>query len=187
MKRIIISLQIKTNQQIITDNSDQQQRQLKSLRERRMSKSLYLKIDQPKELPLIRQQSMPKFYLDTPSTDDEHHRIITAATTVTSSMFRVPSVTLTSPVVPNNSSGFVYDLYSVVQMERARVQNCGNNNKVPVHSNYDNHNNNKTTSSRLMLIKEKIKLRRSKSTLGQYNINNNNNNNSILSHSHQHI
>jgi hypothetical protein len=128
----------------------------KSLKERRLSKSLYLKIDQPKEIPIIRQQSMPKFYLDTP--DDQ----------ATTSMFRTPSVALTSPVP--KSSAFVYDLYSVVQMERERVQNM---DQVPVHRKESER------SSRLLQIRDKIKLRRVKSSLGTPVTN--------LPHSHQHI
>ncbi|RZB39435.1 uncharacterized protein BDFB_001471, partial [Asbolus verrucosus] len=130
----------------------------KSLKERRMSKSLYLKIDQPKEIPIIRQQSMPKFYLDTPEDRDQ-----------TTSMFRTPSVALTSPVP--KSSAFVYDLYSVVQMERERAQNMSN--QVPVHRKESER------SSRLMQIRDKIKLRRVKSSLGTPVTN--------LPHSHQHI
>ncbi|XP_063919456.1 uncharacterized protein LOC135134654 isoform X2 [Zophobas morio] len=129
----------------------------KSLKDRRMSKSLYLKIDQPKEIPIIRQQSMPKFYLDTP--DDQ----------ASTSMFRTPSAALTSPVP--KSSAFVYDLYSVVQMERARVQNMGGH--VPIHRKESDR------SSRLLQIRDKIKLRRVKSSLGTSITN--------LPHSHQHI
>lgn len=131
----------------------------RSLAERRLSKSLYLKIDQPKEIPIIRQQSMPKFYLDTPEERDQQH----------TSMFRTPSAALTSPVP--KSSAFVYDLYSVVQMERERVQNM--EGQVPVHRKESDR------SSRLLQIRDKIKLRRVKSSLGTPVTN--------LPHSHQHI
>ncbi|KYB26400.1 uncharacterized protein LOC103313705 isoform X2 [Tribolium castaneum] len=131
----------------------------RSLAERRLSKSLYLKIDQPKEIPIIRQQSMPKFYVDTPEERDQQH----------TSMFRTPSSALASPVP--KSSAFVYDLYSVVQMERERVKHM--DTQVPVHRKESDR------SSRLLQIRDKIKLRRVKSSLGTPVTN--------LPHSHQHI
>lgn len=107
-----------------------------------MSKSLYLKINQPKEIPIIRQQSMPKFFIDTPNEDNQ-----------SGAMFGT-SNTLSSPVP--RKSAFVYDLHSVVQMERERVQNLSN---TPVHKE-------SPPFGRFNQIKEKIKLRRVKSSLG---------------------
>ncbi|KAJ8924135.1 hypothetical protein NQ315_006919, partial [Exocentrus adspersus] len=118
----------------------------KSLRERRMSKSLYLKIDFPKEVPVIRQNSMPKFFLDTP----EHNQ-------TESSLFRGALTSLQSPMVSNDE--FSYDLYSVVQMEKTKNQNSPKE-VAPIHRE----------SSRLRLIKEKIKLKKSKSTVSASNI-----------------
>lgn len=119
----------------------------KSLRERRMSKSLYLKIDQPKEIPIIRQQSMPKFYLDTPEDNQSD-----------TALCRAPSTVLTSPVI--NRDGFEYDLYSVVQLEKTKSFNISTV-PVPVH---------KEQSNRFMQIKEKIKLKKSKSTANTSNL-----------------
>jgi len=127
----------------------------KSLRERRMSKSLYLQIGHPKEIPLIRQQSMPKFYLDTP---DESQ---------TASFFRSPSTALMSPIP--SQPAFLYDLSSVVQMEKEREQ---------TESPKDTDKSSKPLNTRLTQIKERIKLKRSKSSLGTI---------TNLPHSHQHI
>ncbi|XP_045460564.1 uncharacterized protein LOC123670986 isoform X2 [Harmonia axyridis] len=82
--------------------------------EKRMSKSLYLNIecvgDRCREIPIIRQNSMPKFYLGSP----EDHQIETA-------VFRTPSTALACPVPAINDSGFVYNLSSVVQMEKEKA------------------------------------------------------------------
>ncbi|XP_030758393.1 uncharacterized protein LOC115884074 [Sitophilus oryzae] len=116
----------------------------KSLRERRMSKSLSLKIDFPKELPIIRQNSVPKFYLDTP---DENQ-------TKESTLVRNSASVLKSPMMV--SSDFKFDLYSVVQMEKDRVfTEKVRTPPVPIHRE----------SSKLNLIKEKMKLKKSKSTV----------------------
>ncbi|KAL3288821.1 hypothetical protein HHI36_003269 [Cryptolaemus montrouzieri] len=88
----------------------------KSLMERRTSKSLNLRIecvgDHCREVPIIRQNSMPKFFLETP----ESHQIESA-------IFKPTSSALTIPVPVTNRHGFVYDLSSVVQMEKERVFN----------------------------------------------------------------
>ncbi|XP_018564943.1 uncharacterized protein LOC108906214 isoform X2 [Anoplophora glabripennis] len=118
----------------------------KSLRERRMSKSLYLKIDFPKEVPVIRQNSMPKFFLDTP----EHNQ-------TESTLVKGHLTSLQSPMVGNDK--FSYDLYSVVQREKTKSQSSPRE-IVPIHRE----------SSRLALIKEKIKLKKSKSTVSASNI-----------------
>lgn len=117
----------------------------KSLKERRMSKSLSLKIgDFPKELPIIRQNSMPKFYLDTP----EENQIRT------SSIMPIAALALKSPMTA--SSEFSFDLYSVVQIEKDRQSiQRPKTPPVPVHRE----------SSRLHLIKDKIMLKKSKSTV----------------------
>ncbi|KAJ8970431.1 hypothetical protein NQ317_014983 [Molorchus minor] len=80
----------------------------KSLIERRMSKSLYLKIDYPKELPIIRQNSVPKFFLDTPEQNQTE-----------STLIKSPLTSLQSPMVGTEHS---FDLYSVVQMEKIKTQ-----------------------------------------------------------------
>lgn len=130
--------------------------QRKSLRERRMSKSLHLKIEQSKELPLVRQQSMPKFYLDTPSLEEQ------------AAMYsRSPTASLVSPLP--KKAGFQYDLYSVVQIE---------NEKSQINANVKVHRKDSERSSRLLQMKEKIMLKRSKSSLGTV---------TNLPHSHHHI
>lgn len=111
-----------------------------------MSKSLYLKIDFPKEVPVIRQNSMPKFFLDTP----EHNQ-------TESSLVKGPLTSLRSPMVAKEV--FSYDLYSVVQREKTKSQSTPRE-IAPIHRE----------SSRLALIKEKIKLKKSKSTVSASNI-----------------
>ncbi|KAK9892298.1 hypothetical protein WA026_019102 [Henosepilachna vigintioctopunctata] len=123
----------------------------KSLMERRMSKSLYLRIecigDQCREIPIIRQNSMPKFYLGSP----EDHQIETA-------VFRTPSTVLTSPVPVTNQHGFVYDLSSVVQIEKEKAFSSS---VLP--SLQDR--------GRSQFRDKKIKLRRIKSTMSAFHIN----------------
>nr|CAI5850250.1 unnamed protein product [Callosobruchus analis] len=114
----------------------------KSLSERRLSKSLYLKIDYPKELPIIRQSSVPKFYLDTPEQNQTE-----------STLIKTPLTALQSPMICDKD-GFCFDLKSVVQMEKLKQQ-----------VQKENPNNIHRESSRLSHIKGKIKLRKSKSTL----------------------
>lgn len=87
----------------------------KSLRERRMSRSQTFNFNTNSELPLIRQLSMPKFYLDTPDIHQKETTIV-----------RSPSMALMSPVQPVNQ--FSFDLRSVVQMEKEKDQS-----RVPVH------------------------------------------------------
>ncbi|KAJ8943008.1 hypothetical protein NQ318_008326 [Aromia moschata] len=118
----------------------------KSLMERRMSRSLYLKIDFPKEVPIIRQNSVPKFFLDTPERNQTE-----------STLVKSPLTSLTSPMV--KSSEFSYDLYSVVQMEKIKSKSAPKE-IVPIHR----------SPSRLSQIKGKIKLRKSKSTVSSSNI-----------------
>ncbi|VEN60836.1 unnamed protein product [Callosobruchus maculatus] len=114
----------------------------KSLSERRLSKSLYLKIDYPKELPIIRQSSVPKFYLDTPEQNQTE-----------STLIKTPLTALQSPMICDKD-GFCFDLKSVVQMQKLKQQ-----------VKKENPNNIHRESSRLSHIKGKIKLRKSKSTL----------------------
>ncbi|XP_066259598.1 uncharacterized protein [Euwallacea similis] len=114
----------------------------KSLRERRMSKSLSLKIgDFPKELPIIRQNSMPKFYLDTPDENQMKD----------SALVKSSVLTLQSPM----PSEFSFDLQSVVQIEKERQTSQAKNPPVPIHRE----------TSKLNLFKDKILLKKSKSTL----------------------
>lgn len=104
----------------------------KSLRERRLSKCLSLNLtDHKLELPVIRQSSIPKFYLDSPA----QHQI-------EASIGREPCNILTSPVLPN-SNKFDFDLKSVVQMEKERVHRA----PAPVHRQ----------NSRLAKIGERLK------------------------------
>lgn len=107
-----------------------------------MSKSLYLKIDFPKEVPVIRQNSMPKFFLDTP----EHNQ-------TESTLVKGQLTSLQSPMVVQEK--FSYDLYSVVQREKTKT---APKEVVPIHRE----------SSRLALIKNKLK--KSKSTVSATNI-----------------
>lgn len=111
----------------------------KSLKERRMSRSLTLSIDRTLELPVIRQISMPKFYIDTPEINQTDSCILNA-----------PSTALTSPVVPRSQFGF-FDLRSIVQMENEhRSSNPHHYPAVPVHRQG-------SPISRLSLIKERLK------------------------------
>ncbi|CAH0552016.1 unnamed protein product [Brassicogethes aeneus] len=140
---------------LLDPNGLEQPTRKKSLRERRMSKSLYLKIDAiPKEVPIIRQQSMPKFYLDTPEDNQSD-----------STLCRAPSAILTSPVI-NNPNG--YDLYSIVQIEKTKSF-CAPSECAPVHKE----------SNRYQQIKEKMKLRKSKSTINTASLSNINSNTSL--------
>lgn len=148
-----VSSPLTLNPENLQPTADPQQR--KSLRERRMSKSLHLKIEQPKELPLVRQQSMPKFYLDTPSLEEQV------------AMYRTPTASLVSPLP--KKAGFQFDLYSVVQIENEKFQN-NVNTKV--------HRKDSERSSRLLQMKERIMLKRSKSSVGPV---------TNLPHSHHHI
>lgn len=89
----------------------------KSLAERRMSKSLSLNLDNYRyELPIIRQSSVPKFYVETPPSDGLDRCVND------SSILRSPSCALTSPIKPTHWR-FEYDLRSIVQMEMERVHN----------------------------------------------------------------
>ncbi|XP_044746830.1 uncharacterized protein LOC123308292 isoform X2 [Coccinella septempunctata] len=116
--------------------------------EKRMSRSLYLNIecvgDKCREIPIIRQNSMPKFYLGSP----EDHQLETA-------VFRTPSTALACPVPAVKDSGFVYNLSSVVQMEKERAYGCSNLPQV-----HD-------TSKRQFRDKI-VKLRRIKSTMSAF-------------------
>ncbi|GLV40669.1 uncharacterized protein CBL_04472 [Carabus blaptoides fortunei] len=85
----------------------QERNRKKSLKERRKSAAgLTLKLQNDfHEIPVIRQNSMPKFYLDTPELGT--HRTYGSDR----------SSVLVSPVLPNSPT-FNYDLRSVVQMEK---------------------------------------------------------------------
>lgn len=111
-----------------------------------MSKSLYLRLDLPnKEVPIIRQHSVPKFFLETPEENQ--------STLVNN----LPSA-LVSPVT--TSSEFSYDLYSIVQMAKSKQQEEQNKTPpVPIHH-----------ANRLIQIKDRIRLKKSKSTLSASNI-----------------
>ncbi|XP_050301785.1 uncharacterized protein LOC126739984 isoform X2 [Anthonomus grandis grandis] len=122
----------------------------KSLRERRMSKSLSLKIgDFHKELPIIRQNSMPKFYLDTPDENQLKDSTLVKST---------PLQALKSPMT--SSSEFNFDLYSVVQIEKDRQSTQAKHPPVPIHRE----------TSKLNLIKDKFLLKKSKSTVSASNL-----------------
>lgn len=111
----------------------------KSLRERRMSRSLTLTIDRNIELPVFRHTSMPKFYLDTPEMNQTD-----------STFLMTPSATLTSPVLPRNSDSAYFDLRSIVQIENEH-RYTHNQTPVPVHhKQFSPH-------SRLSQIKDKLK------------------------------
>lgn len=112
-----------------------------------MSKSLYLRLDLPnKEVPIIRQHSVPKFFLDTPEDNQ---------TTYESALVKNQSQVLTSPV--SSASGFTYDLYSIVQMAKAKSQEDKNKLQSPAATHH--------STNRLIQIKERIKLRKTKSML----------------------
>ncbi|KAG5889702.1 hypothetical protein JTB14_029732 [Gonioctena quinquepunctata] len=119
----------------------------KSLMERRTSKSLHLRIDFPKDMPIIRQSSVPKFFVDTPEENQ-------APTT----LLKCPYTSLQSPMVC--AAPFSYDLKSVVQIESCKRNPADCINTVPIHKE----------PSRLSHIKEKIKLKKSRSTVSSSNI-----------------
>lgn len=105
------------------------------LRERRMSRSQTFNFNTAAELPLVRQLSMPKFYLDTP--DVAHTETAIAKT---------PSTAL-SPVQPGLNQ-FNFDLRSVVQMEKEKEKGEVRMS-VPVHGEPER-------SSRLAQIRGKL-------------------------------
>ncbi|XP_056641422.1 uncharacterized protein LOC130448191 [Diorhabda sublineata] len=122
----------------------------KSLMERRQSRSLHLNIDGSKEVPIIRQSSVPKFFLETPDTNQYDSILV-----------KSPLTALQSPIICKD--GFCYDLKSVVQIESEKI-NVGEQDKkhIPlVH---------RESTSRLLQIKDKIKLKKSKSTVSTSNI-----------------
>lgn len=106
----------------------------KSLRERRMSRSQTFNFNTSSELPLIRQLSMPKFYLETPEADQ-----------IESAIVKTPSTAL-SPVQPHIR--FNFDLRSVVQMEKEKDYSKSQT-QVPVHGEIER-------SSRLAQIRGKL-------------------------------
>lgn len=115
------------------------------LRQRRMSKSQSLKLSLSQELPIIRQNSVPKFFLGSP---DEHY--------TESTLLKTPLTALQSTRV--SPQGFSFDLKSVVQIEKDRQQQ--EKDFPTVH---------RAVSSKLS-IKDRIKLRKSKSTVSASNI-----------------
>ncbi|KAH1015580.1 uncharacterized protein LOC109543795 isoform X2 [Dendroctonus ponderosae] len=132
----------KSTNLIVPEDEEVTLRVGKSLRERRMSKSLSLKIvDMPKELPIIRQNSMPKFYLDTPDENQLKD----------SSIVKNCVLVLQSPMPVDCS----FDLQSVVQMEKDRQSSKVKTPPVPIHRE----------TSKLNLLKDKIMLKKSKSTI----------------------
>lgn len=109
------------------------------LRERRMSRSQTFNFNTGAELPLVRQLSMPKFYLDTP--DVQQTDLL---------MGKSPTSTALSPVQPGIGQ-FNFDLRSVVQMEKDKEKEKGDvKSSVPVHGEPDHR------SSRLAQIREKL-------------------------------
>ncbi|KAK5648989.1 hypothetical protein RI129_003881 [Pyrocoelia pectoralis] len=106
----------------------------KSLAERRNSRSLTLNIDRRHEIPIIRQASMPKFFIDSPDVQTDPIA------------FREPSTVFTSPLTVNNLSD-PFDLKSVVQIEK------DNRNVPPVPI----HRHQSAYFSRLSIIKDRLK------------------------------
>lgn len=115
-------------------NDDDIQMRKKGLRERRMSRSQTFNFNYNNniELPLIRQSSMPKFYLDTPDQTD-------------SAMVKTPGTAL-SPVP---TTRFDFDLRSVVQLEKDKEMEMKSGH-VPVHGDPER-------SSRLAQIRGKLR------------------------------
>lgn len=119
----------------------------KSLKERRMSKCASLNFDHiyKLELPMVKQNSMPRFYLDTP---DDHQ--------LDSAIARAPSIALSSPIQPK-SEKFSYDLRSIVeiQKEQLNLNHLNNNNKTQVHKENNHHSFHKLVQiARLSKIKK---------------------------------
>lgn len=107
------------------------------LRERRMSRSQTFNFNTGAELPLVRQLSMPKFYLETPDV-----------TQPDLNMVKSPSSAL-SPVQPGINQ-FNFDLRSVVQMEKDKEkEKVEARAGVPVHGEPER-------SSRLAQIRGKL-------------------------------
>ncbi|KAF5280875.1 hypothetical protein FQR65_LT03024 [Abscondita terminalis] len=131
----------------------------KSLAERRASRSLTLTIDRNLELPIIRQVSMPKFYIETPESNQ-----------MDPNYFKEPSSVLTSPVIKDPSD--LFDLRSIVQLEKDN-RNSQSSGVAPVHK----HAPQSSSHSRLSLIKEKLKTTKLKKQASTSN----------LPHSIQHI
>ncbi|KAF5292359.1 hypothetical protein FQA39_LY03393 [Lamprigera yunnana] len=129
----------------------------KSLAERRASRSLTLNIDRNLELPIIRQMSIPKFYIDTPEANQ-----------MDPNNFKEPSSVLTSPLIKDSSE--LFDLRSIVLWEMDN-RNLQSTNVAPVHKQLSN------AHSRLSIIKEKLKTTKLKKQASTSN----------LPHSVQHI
>ncbi|CAG9835913.1 unnamed protein product [Diabrotica balteata] len=123
----------------------------KSLMERRQSRSLHLKINYPKEVPIIRQSSVPKFFVDTPEDNQQDSVLV-----------KSPLAALQSPMICKDK--FCYDLKSVVHMEDEKIKQAEHARKIHplVHR--------VSSSSKLAGIKDRIKLTKSKSTLSSSNI-----------------
>lgn len=107
----------------------------KSLKERRKSAAgLTLKLDNDfHEIPVIRQSSMPRFFIETPDIDSKHGNYSGERSSV-----------LVSPVI-GNSPTFSYDLKSIVQIE----------NELKANSKPCTPKSNR--SSRLTQVKKKLK------------------------------
>lgn len=123
------------------------------LRDRRMSKSLNLKLSLSQELPIIRQNSVPKFFLDSP---DEHYS--------ESTIFKTPLTALQSAKA--SSEGFTFDLKSVVQIEKDRQQ-LEKNKQLQTRAK-DMPTIHRVASK--ISLKDRMKLRKSKSTLSASNL-----------------
>lgn len=121
----------------------------KSLSERRQSRSLHIKIDSPKEIPIIRQSSVPKFFLDTPEMNQTE-----------SSLVKTPLASLQSPMICKD--GFCYDLKSVVQIEKMNFSEKDKKNVPLVHKD--------SSAYRLGNIRDRILLKKSKSSVSSTNL-----------------
>lgn len=98
-------------------------------------------LDFPKELPIIRQNSMPKFYLDTPDENQMKD----------SALVKTSALTVKTPA----PAEFNFDLQSVVQLQKDIQTSQAKQPPAPIHRE----------TSKLNLLKDKILLKKSKSTL----------------------
>lgn len=135
IKQVPLSKSVPSNL-LSVDVSPEKERK-KSLRERRMSRSLTLNIDRNLELPVIKILSMPHFYVDTPEANQLEHSSLAA-----------PSTALTTPVIPRSMTEY-FDLRSIVQIENEQ-----RSVQVPVHRQ------GMSPSSKLSVLKDKLKIKR---------------------------
>lgn len=130
----------------------------KSLHERRMSKSFSLKLSLSQELPIIRQNSVPKFFLDSP---DERY---SESTLVKSPLTVLQSAKVASPE-------FKFDLKSVVHIQTKQEQEVKDKEKEKptIHRAASKISLKERAASKISL-KDKMLLRKSKSTLSASNL-----------------